>query len=151
MVLFAGALLVERKDWAGITHHSETVARTRVYMNVRATQIIADVNDREDSPSGDDGIFLIVEPVLLSQLPLVPSQKHQQQKKLGGEILRCDIHVDFLDGTSSNLPDLLGDLQQPNKPQRVTHSAPSSTANRTTASLRLRHHYRRRRAARCTC
>ena len=83
MVLFAGALLVERKDWAGITHHSETVARTRVYMNIRATQIIAGVNDREDSPSADDGIFLIVEPVLLSQLPLVPSTKTSTTKKIG--------------------------------------------------------------------
>jgi hypothetical protein len=84
-------------------------------------------------------IFLIVEPVFLSQLPLVPFQKHQQSKSLGGKTLRCDIHVDFLDGTSSNLPDLLGDLQRQSRYSTrkvVDHNPnPRNSIIKTTPSL----------------
>jgi hypothetical protein len=82
-------------------------------------------------------ISLIVEPVFLSQLPLVPFQKHQQRISLGGKTLRCDIHVDFLDGTSSNLPDLLGDLQRQTRhsTRKVVYHNPRNSIIETTPSL----------------
>jgi hypothetical protein len=48
MVLFVNALLVKRREQAGIAHHSETNARTRVYLNIRATQIADVINNRGD-------------------------------------------------------------------------------------------------------
>jgi hypothetical protein len=80
-------------------------------------------------------ISLIVEPVFLSQLPLVPFQKHQQRISLGGKTLRCDIHVDFLDGTSSNLPDLLGDLQRQTRHSPRVYHNPRNSVIETTPSL----------------